>query len=195
VTVDLYDVLERARFRTIAHRLYSITITSAERIPASGGVILVGNHESLFDPWLLSLATPRPVRYMAKAELWKFRPFAWALASFKAFPVDRGSGDSTAISRAAELLAAGEVLGMFPQGTSKQLPNRPYLRGAARLALATGAPIVPVRMVGTRGFPRPGRRPVSIHVLEPIGVERARPTVAAAKDLTRRVEDAIAAAG
>jgi len=83
------------------------------------------------------------------------------------------------------------VLGIFPRGTSKRLPTRPYHRGAARLALATGAPIVPVRLVGTRGFPRPGRAPVQIVVGEPIVVEPAKPTVAAAKDLTRRVEQTL----
>ena len=65
---------------------------------------------------------------------------------------------------------------MFPQGTSKQLARRVYRRGAARLALATGAPIVPVRLVGTRGFPRPGRPPTRVLVCEPIHVEPAKPT-------------------
>ena len=69
--MSLYRLLERANFRGIAHRLYRVQITGSERIPAAGAVILVANHESMFDPWLLALATPRPVRYMAKAELWR----------------------------------------------------------------------------------------------------------------------------
>jgi 1-acyl-sn-glycerol-3-phosphate acyltransferase len=106
--------------------------------------------------------------------------------------VERGTGDATAISRAAELLRAGEVLGMFPQGTSKRRESRPYHRGAARLALTTGAPLVPVRLEGTRGFPRPGRPPVRIEAQEPLLVSPAKPTVAAARDLTRRLEQTIA---
>ncbi len=184
----LYDLLEKAGFRPLARKLYRVELRGTEHIPATGGVILVANHESLFDPWLLALATPRPVRYMAKSELWRYAPVGRALEAFGAFPVERGAGDATAISNAAELLHRGEVLGIFPQGTSKQLERRPYHRGAARLALATGAPIVPVRLIGTRGFPRPGRPPAQVIVGEPIHVEPAKPTLVAAKQLTQRVE-------
>ncbi len=190
----LYRLLERANFRGIARRLYGVRVTGAERIPAESPVILVANHESMFDPWLLALATPRPVRYMAKAELWRQALVGRAVEAFGAFPVERGSGDGSAISRAASLLRSGEVIGIFPQGTSKQLPGRVYHRGAARLALATGAPIVPVSLVGTRGFPRPGRRSTSVHVGEPIVVEPAKPTVARARELTIRIQRAIEAA-
>ena len=190
----LYRLLERANFRGIARRLYRVRVTGAERIPAGSPAILVANHESMFDPWLLALATPRPVRYMAKAELWRLSLVGRALEAFGAFPVERGTGDGSAMSRAASLLRAGEVIGIFPQGTSKQLPGRVFHRGAARLALATGAPIVPVRLVGTRGFPRPGRRATSVYVGEPIVVEPARPTVATARELTARIEQAIEAA-
>lgn len=189
----LYRFLERANFRGIARRLYDVRITGAERIPAASPAILVANHESMFDPWLLALATPRPVRYMAKAELWRVAMVGRVVEAFGAFPVERGTGDGSAMSRAASLLHAGEVIGIFPQGTSKQLPNRVFHRGAARLALATGAPIVPVRLVGTRGFPRPGRRSTEVHVGEPIVVEPAKPTVARARELTARVEQALEA--
>ena len=190
--MNAYELLERVRFRDIAQRLYRVRIAGTEHVPASGPVILVANHDSMFDPWLLALVTPRPVRYMAKSELWRYRPVARVIESFGAFPVERGTGDATAISVAASLLREGEVLGMFPQGTSKRRPSRPYHRGAARLALATGAPVVPVRMTGTRGVPRPGRPPVEIVVEEPIAVQAAKPTVAAAKELTRRLEQTIA---
>ena len=189
----LYRFLERANFRGIARRLYRVRITGADRVPVNSPAILVANHESLFDPWLLALATPRPVRYMAKAELWRFALVGKLIESFGAFPVERGTGDGSAISRAASLLRAGEVIGIFPQGTSKQLPDRVFHRGAARLALTTGASIVPVRLVGTRGFPRPGRQPTELHVGEPILVEPAKPTVAAARELTNRVAHALGA--
>ena len=184
----LYQVLEKVGFRPLARKLYRVELQGVENIPARGGVILVANHESLFDPWLLALATPRPVRYMAKSELWRYAPVGRALEAFGAFPVERGAGDATAISMAADLLQRGEVLGIFPQGTSKQLESRPFHRGAARLALATGAPIVPVRLVGTRGFPKPGRPPARVIVGEPISVEPAKPTLVAAKELTKLVE-------
>lgn len=184
----LYELLEKTGFRPLARKLYRVEVRGTENIPARGGVILVANHESLFDPWLLALATPRPVRYMAKSELWRYAPVGRALEAFGAFPVERGAGDATAISNAAELLRRGEVLGIFPQGTSKQLESRPFHRGAARLALATGAPIVPIRLVGTRGFPRPGRPPAQVIVGAPISVEPGKPTLVAAKELTKCVE-------
>ena len=190
----LYRLLERSNFRGIAQRLYRVRVTGAERIPVRSGAILVANHESMFDPWLLALATPRPVRYMAKAELWRVALFGRVLEAFGAFPVERGTGDGSAMSRAAALLRSGELIAIFPQGTSKQLPGRVFHRGAARLALTTGVPIVPVRLVGTRGFPRPGRRATSVHVGEPIVVEPAKPTVAAARELMARLERAIVAA-
>jgi 1-acyl-sn-glycerol-3-phosphate acyltransferase len=187
-------LLERTGFRPLARWLYKVEVTGAERIPA-GPVILVANHESLFDPWILALATPRPVRYMAKSELWKHRLVGAAIESFGAFPVERGTGDTIALTRAADLLRHGSVLGIFPQGTSKRLPERPYHRGAARLALSTGAALVPVGLRGTRGVPRPwGRRRTVITVCEPIQVEQAKPTVAAAKQLTAVLEEQITAA-
>ena len=113
-------------FRGIARRLYRVTITGAERIPPADGAILVANHESMFDPWLLALATPRPVRYMAKAELWKIPLVGRALDAFGTFPVERGTGDGTAMSRAATLLHEGEVIGIFPQGTRSSCPSGPF---------------------------------------------------------------------
>ncbi|HEX4527690.1 MAG TPA: lysophospholipid acyltransferase family protein [Gaiellaceae bacterium] len=186
--MKLYMLLERTGFRHLAKWLYNVEVAGAERIPP-GPVILVANHESLFDPWILALATPRPVRYMAKSELWKYRLVGAAMESFGAFPVERGSGDTTALSRAAELLRQGNVLGIFPQGTSRRLVQRPYHRGAARLALSTGAPLVPVGVTEARRLPAPwSRRRTVIKVGEPIQVDPARPTVAAAKTLTAELE-------
>ena len=69
----LYSVLEWTGFRFWFGQLYRVELLHTEAIPAAGAVILVANHESMIDPWLLGLATPRPIRYMAKAELWRSR--------------------------------------------------------------------------------------------------------------------------
>ena len=194
--MKLYGLLERTGFRSLAGRLYNVELIGAERIPSTGPAILVANHESLFDPWILALATPRPVRYMAKSELWQHRVVGAAVESFGAFPVERGAGDATAMSRAAQLLGDGQVLGLFPQGTSKLRSPRRYHRGAARLALTTGAPLLPVALIGTRGKPWPWRRRrTRVIVGEPIPVERGRPTVTAARALTAQLQERIEQAG
>src|SRR3954463_6954423 len=119
----LWQLSERLRLREALTGLYRVRVVGAENVPA-GGCILVGNHESVIDPWFLSLATQRRVRFMAKAELWRYRPVRWAMEAYGTFPVERGSGDPGAMARAGELLDGGEVLGMFPRGTSKPAGNR-----------------------------------------------------------------------
>jgi 1-acyl-sn-glycerol-3-phosphate acyltransferase len=192
----LYNAFEWTAFRHWARWLYRIELDHPERVPASGPVILVANHESMLDPFLLGLVTARPVRYMAKAELWSWWPLGRILDGLGCFPVERGTGDTVALGSAGALLAAGEVLGMFPQGTTRPYRDRPWFRGAARLAIATGAPLVPVCIVGSEKALRP-RKPklglprIRLLVCEPIVVTEGRPTVAAARALTERLEAAI----
>jgi 1-acyl-sn-glycerol-3-phosphate acyltransferase len=190
--MNAYAFLDRVGFRRLMRVLYGAELVGAENIPASGPVILACNHESMMDPFVLGIVTTRPIHYMAKAELFRNRIVAATLRSLGAFPVERGGGDHAAFTVAADLLRAGEVIGIFPQGTSKRGRPRTWHRGAARLALVTGAPIVPVRMTGTRGLPL--RKRVRIVVGAPIVVVPARPTVAAAKSLTSAIEQAVLAA-
>ena len=192
----LYTVLELTAFRTWFRWLYRIELRKTDRIPATGPVILVANHDSMLDPWILGLATPRPIRYMAKAELWSYPVVRTIMEWFGTFPVDRGIGDRAALGRASELLARGQMLGMFPQGTCLPYRNRPWLRGAARLALSTGTTIVPVCLVGGEKALRPGKFKlglprIRVIVGKPIEVEATRPSIAAAKELTARLEAAI----
>ncbi|HUK45630.1 MAG TPA: lysophospholipid acyltransferase family protein [Gaiellaceae bacterium] len=192
----LYTLFELIGFRHWFAWLYRVEIRNPERIPETGPVILVANHESLIDPWLLGLATLRPVRYMAKAELWRTPLLRQLMRLFGTFPIERGAGDRSAVGRAADLLEDGEVLGIFPQGTCLPYRDRPWLRGAARLALSTGTAIVPVCIVGSEKALRPGKVKlglprIKVLVGEPVEVERARPTVAAARALTATIEQAI----
>lgn len=196
----LYRLLDAIRFRPFLRALYRIETTGADRIPDRGPCILVANHESLLDPFILGTVTTRPVRYMAKAELWRSSLLARIMDAFGTFPVERGTGGAAALGRAGRLLAEGEILGIFPQGTCLPYRRRPYGRGAARLALATGTPVVPVRMVGTEQALRPHRPRVGLPKIrllvgDPIVVERQRPTVAAARLVTAQIESALADLG
>jgi len=190
--VNAYRFLHRSGLRGLVRRVYRSEAAGTERIPGSGSAILVANHESIWDPFVLGVTTEREIHYLAKAELFRWRPLAGVLRSLNAFPVERGSGDHGAIREAVRRLRAGELLGVFPQGTSKFERQNGWHRGAARLALATGAPVAPVRLTGTRPLPWPTR--IRIVVREPIAVEPGKPTIVAARALTERFERAVTAA-
>jgi 1-acyl-sn-glycerol-3-phosphate acyltransferase len=195
--VILYHALLRAGYRPFMRTIFRIEIGGAERIPAAGPCILAANHESIVDPYVLGVVTARPIHFMAKNELWRSRLTRLLMEGFGAFPVERGTGDNAAMGRAGQLLARGEVLGIFPQGTCLPQRRRPYLRGAARLALATGSPLVPVCMVGTERLLRPHKMKVGLPKLRilvgrPLEVARQRPTLVAARRLMQHVEEVIA---
>lgn len=187
--MNAYRFLHRCGLRGLLRRVYRIEVVGGERVPASGAAILVANHESIWDPFVLGVATDREIHYLAKAELFRWRPLAAVLHSLNAFPVERGSGDHGAMREAVRRLRRGDVLGVFPQGTSKLERQNGWHRGAARLALATGAPVVPVRLTGTR--PLPWRTRIRIVVGEPITVVQGKPTIVAARALTERFEEAV----
>ncbi len=162
----------------------------------TGPLVVVSNHESLADPFFLGTAVERPLRFVAKQELWANRIVGRVLDALGGIPVRRGRGDLDAMAAAAEALRSGAAVAIFPQGTVLGSAERPWHRGAARLALATGAPIVPVRIVGADRALRPGTRlprraRVRVVIGAPITVERAPATIAAARELTARVRAAI----
>jgi 1-acyl-sn-glycerol-3-phosphate acyltransferase len=172
----------------LARLLYRIEVVG--RVPP-GPAIVAANHESLLDPPLLALAAEQPLHFLAKVELWRYRPGAWLMDALGGIPIRRDRRDLLSVGRAEELLRAGETVALFPEGS---VGGGTWTRGAARLALATGAPLVPVRIVGTRralsrgrlGFPK-----IRIVVGAPIAVAPARPTVAAARELTAALEAAV----
>ncbi len=169
-------------------------IAGGEHVPATGGVVVVANHLSAIDPFVLGAAVPRQLHYMSKAELWRWRPLGWAMDGLGGFPVDRGRGDRDALARGVELLEQGEAVGIFPGGRVRW--EGAWFRGAAKLAFRAGAPILPVRLFDTDRavagrrvrFPR-----VRVVIGAPIPVERAKPTIASARELTERMRAAVEA--
>jgi len=190
VRVGLYFGIRRAA-HAVARLLYRVEIVGS--VPP-GPVIVAANHESLLDPPLLALVARQPLHFLAKVELWRYRPGAWLMDALGGIPIRRDRSDLLSVGRALELLRAGESIAIFPQGT---VQGGAWTRGAARLALATGAPLVPVRIIGTRQALSKGRirfPRIRLVVGEPIAVERAKPTVAAAKALTAELQQRVDAA-
>src|SRR6202046_1596970 len=127
-----------------------------EHIPSEGPVILAANHRSFFDPFVIGTMTRRPVYYVAKQELFTYsRLLSWLLNALGAFPVDRGAGDQDTIETAKQILGRGEIVLMFPEGTRTRPGSlgQPK-RGVGRLALETGAPVVPIAIIGTEDIRR-----------------------------------------
>ena len=186
----LYLAIRRV-VHLLARLLYRIEIVGS--VP-SGPVIVAANHESMLDPPLLALVSRRPLHFLAKVELWRYPPGAWLMDALGGIPIRRDRRDLLSVGRAEELLRAGESVAIFPQGT---VQGGAWTRGAARLALATGAPLVPVRIVGTKQALSKGRLSfpkIRLIVGEPIPVECAKPTVAVAKQLTAELEKRVDAA-
>lgn len=146
----------------VVRHVFRLRSTGLEHLPAQGGFVLAANHTSNFDPWPLGLPLfpQRWLRFMAKSELYWW-PLGALLDAAGAFPVERGRGDVEAIAKAVELVGAGEVVVMFPEGTRqrkglrKRWEARPHT-GAARIAQRAGAPLVPAAIRGTDRLVRLG---------------------------------------
>jgi 1-acyl-sn-glycerol-3-phosphate acyltransferase len=151
---------------------FRIRIEGAEHIPAAGPVILASNHRSNVDPVLLACAIERPVSFMAKAELF-VGPLGWILRLIAQFPVRRGSIDREALRRGSAVVAAGGVLGLFPEGRRGDGSFTTINAGLAYIVLREGCPIVPVAIFGTERVRRrfgwlPLASPVRMVVGRPI---------------------------
>jgi 1-acyl-sn-glycerol-3-phosphate acyltransferase len=131
--------------------LFRIRVYGREHIPRGGPAVLASNHIAGIDPILLAAITPRPIRYMAKHELFTYNR---ALASFLShggvFTVRRGEGDLQAVRLARAVLRQGNLLGMFVEGTRQPTEAIGEVKhGTAVIAVAEQAPIIPVVVQGS----------------------------------------------
>lgn len=163
---------------------FRMHIAGAEHVPATGAAIVAPNHKSFFDSFFIALATKRHLRFMGKTELFEGRR-GRLLVRLGAFPVRRGESDADALETAREILRQGGLLALFPEGTRVRDPaalGSPR-RGAGRLAIEAGAPLVPCAITGTErlfwhGIPKPHR--VQLAFGEPIDVRELESTPEAA---------------
>ena len=138
--------------------LYRCRVEGTENLPPEGAVILVINHKANIDPVIVGMSCDRPLRYMAKKELFRNAALRKLIVTLGAFPIDRGAGDREALRTSLDILAEGGVLLMFPEGHRK--PDNAvhdFLPGVGMLALRSGAPVVPLAMDGTQRMMAGGR--------------------------------------
>ncbi len=182
----------RRVFSGLVRAVYRIEVVGADRLLATGPAVVAPNHESILDPIILGAAISRELCFIAKAELWRSRLLAWMLDGLGAIPIERSHSDYLAAARVLHALAAGQAVVIFPQGAVRG--DRAWKQGAAHAALMTGAPLVPVRLVGTAralsrgriGFPR-----LRVIVGKPIDVACDPEDPDAAAKLTERLRAAV----
>jgi 1-acyl-sn-glycerol-3-phosphate acyltransferase len=128
-------------------------------VPKRGGALIVGNHIHNADPILMLAASPRPVLWMAKEEVWEMPVLRWFASQAGAFPVQRGTFDRHAIRQAVDTLHEGLLVGMYPEGTRSTSGGlkQPF-PGASLVALRSGAPVIPCVIVGSEELPLNGAK-------------------------------------
>jgi len=159
-----------------------LRFTGVEHVPRDGAFILVANHISLFDPLIVGSTAGqlagRLVHFMAKQEVRRWPVIGWLATQAGVYFVRRGEGDRAAQRLSLELLASGEAIAVFPEGTRSRdgVLGEPR-NGAALLAMRSGVPVLPVSITGSnrilpRGARLPRRSRVTVRVGEPFLLTR-----------------------
>lgn len=181
--------------RLLVRGLFRLRVQGLEHLPRTGPVLMAGNHSAFLDGPMVFFATPRDAAMLTKSELFR-GPGARALGWLGMIPVHRGQADREALRQGLTVLSGGGALGVFPEGTRGSGQFDQVKDGLAYLALRSGAPVVPVAVLGTcaalpRGHVLPRlRAPVRVAfgppvVIDVAGDPRSRRTVGAAAEQLR----------
>ncbi len=129
---------------------WRVRVIGGERVPQSGGYILAPSHRSMLDiPWLANI-TRRRIRFMGKASLFRVPVLGWCFTALGGFAVERDGNDRGPVRDSLAILAKGEPLAVYPEGTRQHGREiQPLQPGAAYLAIKTGLPIIPVAIAGS----------------------------------------------
>ena len=168
-----YQLLQRS-LQLAAVIVYRVRYSGRENIPAEGGVLVVSNHQSHFDPPLVGVGCPRQMNYLARDTLFRFAPFGWLIHSIGAIPIDREGVGLSGIKESLRRLKRGEMVLIFPEGTRTRDGEIARFRpGFTTLAVRSKAAILPVAVEGAfQVFPRwrrfPGLGRIRVRYGQPI---------------------------
>lgn len=175
--------MSKAALNIPLHATFRLKVQGLEHVP-EGPAILAANHRSFMDSIFLALTSPRPISFVAKAEYFDHRLTRWIFRHTGQIPLRRGSPTSAreAVAAASAVLAKGGLVGIYPEGTRSLdgMLHRGNL-GPARLAAASGAPIVPIGLTGTEDVQRPSERVP--HPFRSVGVKFGQPRRVSAIDV------------
>jgi 1-acyl-sn-glycerol-3-phosphate acyltransferase len=205
VSEDIWWTIGYWTVGLICRLLFRIRAYGLRRLPADGAAIVASNHVSVLDPVILGIAATRrgrTVRFLAAAEVFHKPLVGLGLRLIRQIPIKRGAGDYAALEEAAEVIRSGALAGIYPEGGVN--PGDPAVlqrgrKGAARLALTAGAPLVPVAVWGTQvRWPRTGltwgpplRPRIAVVFGDPIPVSGDVRDPNTVRDLTDRLMAAI----
>jgi 1-acyl-sn-glycerol-3-phosphate acyltransferase len=150
-----------------------LEVEGVETLPESGPLLLIGNHDSHWDPVMIGVSARkrRMVRALAKSTLWDVKGLSWVLNGMGQIPIVRGAGDAQALANAVEALRGGSCVGVFPEGTRSKGRVMRARSGVGRLALEVPeAHVSCVAITGTAdltGFPRRPR--IKVRFFDPAG--------------------------
>lgn len=168
--------------------IYRIQVIGVEHFPKDGGVLLCANHIDNLDPPVVGITAPRPVHFMAKAELFSVPVLGRIVQNLNAFPVKRGMSDREALRKGLSILKEGKVLGLFPEGTrSKTGELGQGLAGAGFFALRSEAHVVPCAIIGPY---KPFKR-LKVVYGKPIDFKHLRENKATAEQATELIMEEI----
>src|SRR3954451_5313993 len=150
-----------------------LKVIGLELVPASGPVLIIANHDSQWDPVVIGMAanSRRQVRALAKSSLWKNPVVGKVLDGMGQIPIERGRGDTQALTAAIDRLKGGACVGVFPEGTTSRGKVLRALSGAGRLAVAAPeSHVVCVRVTGAVDIAKFPKRPrIVVEFFEPAG--------------------------
>jgi 1-acyl-sn-glycerol-3-phosphate acyltransferase len=157
----LFYRVVRPLVSTICRVVWRVRLAGADQLPREGGFIIAPSHRSMMDIPFAAVVTSRRIRFMGKKSVFAVPVIGSLFRWLGGFPVARDGTDRKAVRDSVEMLRAGEVLCVYPEGTRQRGPKiQPLQPGAAYLALRSGVPIIPVGMAGTEEIMRERRDPI-----------------------------------